>query len=63
MCIACELALMIELDELPAAPPPGFPGARADDAARFACDAPEQGPQSKAPQTADESKLVVKSRE
>src|ERR1035441_2090534 len=27
MCIACELALMIALDDLPAAPPPGFPGA------------------------------------
>ena len=40
MCIACELALLIALDDLPAAPPPGFTGARSDDAARFACDAP-----------------------
>jgi hypothetical protein len=43
MCIACELGLWIAMDALPDAPPPGFPGARApqDDAARFACDAPE----------------------
>jgi hypothetical protein len=44
MCIACELGLWIATDTLPDGPPPGFPGARApqDDAARFACDAPEE---------------------
>jgi hypothetical protein len=49
MCIACELALMIALDDLPAAPPPGFPGARSDDAARFACDVPAAEPQPALP--------------
>ena len=43
MCIACEMALLIALDDLPATPPPGFPGAR-DDAARFACEAPKAEP-------------------
>ena len=43
MCIACELGLWIAMDDLPAEPPPGFPRAKpADDAARFACDAPPQ---------------------
>ncbi len=43
MCIACELGLWIAMDAVPDGPPPGFPGARApqDDAARFACDAPD----------------------
>ena len=44
---------MIALDDLPAAPPPGFPGARSDDAARFACDAPEQAPPAAPPATAE----------
>ena len=44
MCIACELALLIAMDDLPDAPPPGFPRARADEAANFACDAPASGP-------------------
>ena len=44
MCIACEMALLIALDDLPASPPPGFPGAREDAAARFACEAPEAEP-------------------
>jgi hypothetical protein len=56
MCIACELALMIELDDLPAAPPPGFPGARSDDVARFACDAPAGAPPPAAPPATDERK-------
>ena len=57
MCLACELALMIALDDLPAAPPPGFPGARSDDAVRFACDAPDDEPLRPAtPQNADERK-------
>jgi hypothetical protein len=56
MCIACELALMIALDDLPAAPPPGFPGARTDDAARFACDAPQTSPQPAPQPNADERK-------
>jgi len=56
MCIACEMALLMALDELPATPPPGFPGARADDAAHFACDVPEQKLPTEAPPTADERK-------
>ena len=42
MCIACELGLLLALDDLPDGPPPGFPGARVPqpEAARFACDAP-----------------------
>ena len=63
MCLACELALMIALDDLPAAPPPGFPGARADDAARFACDAPADAAPLAAPPATDERKSIVKSRE
>jgi hypothetical protein len=63
MCLACELALMIALDDLPATPPPGFPGARADDAARFACDAPADAAPPAAPPATDEHKSIVKSRE
>ena len=49
--------MMIALDDLPAAPPPGFPGARSDDAARFACDAPDDEPlRPTTPQNADERK-------
>jgi hypothetical protein len=40
MCIACEMAWMMALDELPDEPPPGFPRPRREE--RFACDAPEQ---------------------
>jgi len=56
MCIACELALMIALDDLPAAPPLGFPGARSDDAVRFACDAPADAAPPAAPPATDERK-------
>ena len=56
MCIACEMALMIALDDLPAAPPPGFPGARSDDVARFAYDAPASEPPPAAPPATDERK-------
>jgi hypothetical protein len=63
MCIACEMALMIALDDLPTGPPPGFPGARADDTARFACDAPPREPQGAPRPIADEPKPVVTSRE
>jgi len=38
MCIACELGLMLALDDFPAGPPPGFPRTPA---AGFACDAPD----------------------
>jgi hypothetical protein len=55
MCIACEMALMIALDDLPASPPPGFPGARQDAGVRFACDAPKTEP-TPAPPIADEPK-------
>jgi hypothetical protein len=43
MCIACELGLLLALDDLPDEPPPGFPRPRkpAKDASGFACDAPE----------------------
>jgi hypothetical protein len=42
MCIACELGLLLALDDLPDDPPPGFPRPRKpqDAAAGFACDAP-----------------------
>jgi hypothetical protein len=40
MCIACELGLMLAMDDLPDGPPPGFPRPPPDEAARFACDAP-----------------------
>jgi hypothetical protein len=56
MCIACELALLIALDDLPAAPPPGFPGARSDDAVSFACDAPADAAPPAAPPATDERK-------
>ena len=56
MCIACELALLIALDDLPAAPPPGFPGVRTDDAVRFACDVPQTAPQPAPQPNADERK-------
>jgi hypothetical protein len=49
MCIACELALLIAVDDLPAGPPPGFPGARPDEPARFACDASEPEPPAAPP--------------
>jgi len=54
MCIACEMALLMALDDLPATPPPGFPGARADAAARLACDAPKAEPQPAPPPIANE---------
>ena len=31
MCIACEMAWMIALDDLPDEPPPGFPRPRPDE--------------------------------
>jgi hypothetical protein len=40
MCIACELGFLIAMDELPDAPPPGFPRRPSRDGADFACDAP-----------------------
>jgi hypothetical protein len=51
MCIACELGFWIAMDDLPSEPPPGFPRASAqNDAARFACDAPEdERPKDPAP--------------
>jgi hypothetical protein len=39
MCIACEMGFW--MDDLPPAPPPGFPGARPDEPSRFACDVPQ----------------------
>jgi hypothetical protein len=42
MCIACEMALMMALDELSDEPPPGFPRLRRDEATGFACDVPEE---------------------
>ncbi len=42
MCIACEMAWMMALDEVPDEPPPGFPRPRRDEPASFACDAPEE---------------------
>ena len=56
MCLACELALLIALDYLPAASPPGFPGARSDDAVCFACDAPADAAPPAAPPATDERK-------
>lgn len=56
MCIACELGLLIAMDDLPDAPPPGFPRAPSRGRAEFVCDAPpgadpqqdEQGPRKSA---------------
>jgi hypothetical protein len=49
MCIACEMALLMALDELPDEPPPGFPRPRRDDG--FTCDAPEEiKPQAQGPE-------------
>jgi len=56
MCIACELGFLIAMDELPDAPPPGFPRAPAGEAAGFACDAPEAVPPAPAPPAGDERK-------
>lgn len=56
MCIACEMALLIALDDLPATPPPGFPGAREDAAARFVCESPDLPPRSKPQPATDERK-------
>ena len=49
MCIACELGFLIAMDELPDAPPPGFPRAPSRGTADFACDAP--APAKPAPTT------------
>jgi hypothetical protein len=40
MCIACELGFQIAMDELPDAPPLGFPRRPPRDDADFTCDAP-----------------------
>jgi hypothetical protein len=57
MCMACELGLLLALDDFPDGPPPGFPRAPTDEAARFACDAPTVEPaKSEAPPKADERK-------
>jgi hypothetical protein len=40
MCMACEMAWMMALDEMPDEPPPGFPRPRRDEG--FACDAPAE---------------------
>jgi hypothetical protein len=55
MCIACELGLLLALDDLPDEPPPGFPRPPrpADAASAFACDAPP-GEESAAPNRKDE---------
>jgi hypothetical protein len=55
MCIACELGLLIAMDALPDAPPPGFPRMPASaDAAGFACDAPAREPTSDVQSPEDE---------
>jgi hypothetical protein len=56
MCIACEMALLIALDDLPATPPPGFPGAPDENTARFACEAPDVPPPPEPQPTTDERK-------
>jgi hypothetical protein len=64
MCIACELQLFFAMEDLP--PSTGTAShvdTRANAAARFACDAPAEKPQSPAPPIADERKPIVKSRE
>jgi hypothetical protein len=42
MCMACQMALLMALDDLPDEPPPGFPRLRRDEPAGFACEAPEE---------------------
>ena len=54
-------AVKARLDDLPATPPPGFPGAPSDEAARFACE-PASEPQPAQP-IADERKPIVTDRE
>jgi hypothetical protein len=57
MCIACELGLLMAMDDFPDGPPPGFPRAPADAAARFACDAPaDETPKPATSPEADERK-------
>jgi hypothetical protein len=50
MCIACEMALLMALDEMPDEPPPGFPRPRRKE--DFACDVPEE----RAPQTPEDER-------
>jgi len=61
MCIACELRAMFAMDDVP--PSTGTASHEpADDAARFACDAPaDEAP--KAATNQDERKPIVKSRD
>jgi hypothetical protein len=65
MCIACEIAFFLAVDDLP--PSTGVAShdkTPADDAPRFACDAPaDEAPQPAAPETPDECKPIVTSRE
>ncbi len=57
MCIACELGLWMAMDDLPAEPPPGFPRAKpADDAVRFACDAPQDAPPAREAQPPEDER-------
>jgi hypothetical protein len=64
MCIACELQMFFAMENLP--PSTGTAShvdPRAGNTPGFACDAPEQKPQSPAPPIADERKPIVTSRE
>jgi hypothetical protein len=64
MCIACEMAFFLEMDDLP--PSTGTAShidTRADAAARFACDAPADARPSAAPATPDARKPIVTSRD
>ena len=65
MCIACEMAFFLDMEDLP--PSTGTAShvdTRADAASRFACEAPEREPRKPVAQPSpDERKPVVTSRE
>lgn len=64
MCIACEMAFFLEMDDLP--PSTGVAShvdTRADVASRFACDVPADERPSAASPKLDERKPIVTSRE
>jgi hypothetical protein len=62
MCIACELRMFFAMEDLP--PSTGTAAhAPANDAQRFACEAPEETPRPATQPSTDERKSIVKSRD
>lgn len=56
MCIACELGFLIAMDDLPDAPPPGYPRAPSQAGADFVCDAPADAPSAPAVPPAEDER-------